>query len=459
MKDFDKHIKNILENPPDVPVREEVWKKVQGRLRPGRFSFLSFWYDNWSWLLPVLLFGLLMPLVLEFYELENSLQKSSIQGDIVFQSDTFYKRVVVYEYDTIYRRTLVVEEQAVQGHPPVSFYGSISHAGSGILGAVPSLASYSLFARSGALADRSFWPLPHSSFPLSTGFILQDVGKQKNEGIRKTSEVLQRLSAQKLSSLIPASSKVPNFSIREINVEAVRAAALKSSRKSRFADLSYQASQALLPDAVDLGFTFHPSLFLQGGLEEKMAYSNGLSLSLFLNPRVRLFTGMELMSVNYNEYEKDHFVRYPVVEPPSSEHQLVRVEPYLTYYQWPLGLEFRLHKEEKSLEPYVLGGSIWQKQSRKNHLEYYFQKSQASHETILNFSVYDEEKGNKWYAAYWWAGLGADWYFLPSRRNIHLRFNVSYYHYLANLQIGLEPSHAVGLRATLGYTLPFGKKY
>ncbi len=459
MKDFDKHIKHLLENPPDVPVQEEVWRKVQGQLRPGRFSFLSFWYDNWSWLLPVLLFGLLMPLVLGFYGAENYLKKDLLREGAVFQSDTLYKRVVVYEYDTIYRRTLVIEEQAVQGHSPVSFYGSISHAGSGILGAVPSLASYSLFARSGALSGGSFWSLPHSFFAPSTGIVLQDVGKQKDEGLRKTPEILQRLSAKKLSSQIFASSMVPSFSICKSNVEAARASALKSSRRSRFVELGYQASQVLLPDAIDLGFTFHPSLFLQGRLEEKMAYSNGLNLSLFLNPRVRLFTGMELMSVNYNEYEKDHFVRYPVVAPPSSEYQLVRVEPYLTYYQWPLGLEFRLHKGEKSLEPYVLGGSIWQKQSRKNHLEYYFQKNQVSHEAVLNFSVYDEETGNKWYAAYWWAGLGADWYFLPSRRNIHLRFNVSYYHYLANLQAGLEPSDAIGLRATLGYTLPFGKKY
>ncbi len=457
MKDFDQHLKKLLENPPNVPIREEVWEKVQSRLHPKDFSLRSFWGSNWSWLLPVLLFGLLMPFALWIYQPADALPEKLEHKASVWQTDTLYKKVVIYEYDTIYRRTVVIQEQqSVEKLVSVPSYGSA--------------------LKPWSLPFRHVSGLPHRYSPvfgaglfgkgmpaLALSSTSSQVRKEERIGERRhatsSAGAFPRLSANGWTALASISGAVPDFSLRQIDLAAVRAAALKSSRQARFAELAYQASSALLPDAVDLGFTFNSSFFRGGVLEEKLGYSNGLLLSVSLNPRIRLRTGIELMSINYNEYEREYFSRYPAVTPPSPDHQLTSIEPYLTYYYLPLGLELRLHKGEKRFEPYFLAGKVWQRQSEKNHLEYYFFKPQVEHEATLNFPVYDEAIQNAWHSAYWWAGLGADWYFLPYRRDIHLRFDLGYYHYLANLKTTLTPGDALSLRATLGYTLPFGKKY
>ncbi len=447
MQDFDKHIKNILENPPETPVNERVWKKVQTELHPRPFSWERLW-----WLLPLAF----LPFIALTYFLsgvQTNKKDENTEKTSLTITDTIYKQVVIHQYDTIYRHTVVVEKTHTFSanttvpifswqQAPLQGFGSSARFMRSDFRPVGSNPRWGTFAQ-------QFFNAP------KTG---STAAAKTSEHSMKTAEKGPGLSAlpflkNKLS--IPAYTFERSLSTSPFDLEAAQAASAKSSRRSRFLKAVDQSAQALAPDAFGFGFSTAAEFFLGGSMEHHVANANGLSFSLHLNPRMRLLGGIDIASINYNEFESDHFDKYPYVSPPSQGLVLARIEPYLTYYRIPLGMEWRLHKGAHSFEPYLQGGLFWIRKSEKNHLEYYFTDPQTNSEHIKKYALTEEGQKLNWRAGSWWLSAGVDWHLFSQHRNLYLRGQATYVQYAAGLEPQLSFLRGLGLRASLAYTLPF----
>ncbi len=465
MKNFDKYIKELLERPPDVPASEEVWKKVQGTLHPGGGSWWTFFSNKLNWLTPLLL----LPFAWWMYEpATNSSPQQSIQGNertsVLVETDTIYRRVVVYEYDTIYRKTVVVHtvEKQVKQNSALSS-GHYMPWQQGKLGnflmrsdfLALNASPWSALRKPESFVSNLFCPslLPES------GYKSTDATEEE----KKAGLYLNSLSANGFAEVNSASALSPALSLKYPDIEAAQKQALKSSKAWRWSQLAYTMGNAMLPDAFDFGITTSAHLFTEGVLKGHLGHSNGLNVSLSLNPRLKIRGGFEMFSVNYNETRPDRFARYPEPPtPPDPTERLTRIEPYLTYYHLPLGFELRLFKEPKTFEPYLWGGMIWQQKSEKNHIEYYFVDAHTEKEYTQKRPLYtdDDEEDDEFSfePLIHQFGFGVDWFHFPKKRNLHLRLEGVYSLYKDGTEPELNLRSGIGLRGTLMYRIPFSSR-
>ena len=450
MQDFDKHIKNMLENPPKIPANEQVWKKVQRELHPGRFSWDRLW-----WLLPLAMAPIAaLALFLTGSSTNNKTTQTNSTSVVI--KDTIYQKTVILTYDTIYHHTVIVEKTNRVSNPikPYTIYSWQLTPPQGFGSLAPFMRSdfrsLESFPRWGSLRREGFFT---SQFTSTMPAQATQTANAKEEGtlspgLRSTATLKNKY----FSAIFSDERMLHAASTDLLAIQTVRK---QSQRRARLLNAADQAARAIAPDVFGFGFSTSAEMHLDGSLQERIANANGLTLYLDLNPRIRLVGGIELLSVNYNEIEADHFSRYPYVAPPVAGGVLTRIEPYLTYYRLPLGMELRLYKRERTLEPYAQTGFFWTSKSGKNYLEYYFTDPQTGAEHIRKYPTGEETQHFPWLPGSWWASAGFDWYPFSSHRNLFLRGQATYVQYAAGLEPKLNFKRSLGLRASLSYTLPF----
>ena len=449
MQDFDKHIKNMLENPPEMPANEQVWKKVQRELHPNRFSWDRLW-----WLLPFAMAPIAaLALLLTGSPANNKMAETNSTSLVV--KDTIYQKTIIHTFDTIYHHTVIVEEIHKESSVAKS-YNTYSWQQTPPQG----FGSLAPFMRSDFRSLESF---PRWSFLTGREGAFRFTEATSPQAVQATNAKEEGAFSPELKSTATLKNKYfsaifPDkrmLHASSIDLAAIQAERRQSQRHAKLLKIADQTARAIAPDAFAFGITTSAEMYLDGSMQGRIAHANGLSLYLDLNPRMRLVGGIELLSVNYNEFEPEHFIRYPHAEPPSSDKVLTRIEPYLTYYRLPLGMEFRLHKRARALEPYAQAGLFWVRKSEKNHLEYYFATPQTGNEHILKVPIVEEAQNLSWLPGSWWASAGFDWYLFPHHRNLFLRAQATYVQYAAGLEPKLNFKRSLGLRASLFYTLPF----
>ncbi len=448
MQDFDKHIKSILENPPEFPVNEQVWKRVESKLHPYSFSPERLW-----WLLPLAM----MPIAILSWLLTGSPANDRAPGTSpasIVISDTIYKKTIIHTYDTVYHHTVIVEEVHKSPGTAKPYTGSWQQTPPQGFG---SLAS---FMRSGFRSLESFSRWSSLSRQKDVHWLTGTRPLQATPAVntKEKSTIYVGLKSAAALKNKYFSAIFPNKRVLHaspMDLAAIQAAGQQSRRRAKLANAAYQVAGAIAPDAFGFGITTSAEMYLDGSMQGHVAHANGLSLYLDLNPRMRLVGGIELLSVNYDEFEPGRFSKYPHAEPPSSDKVLTRIEPYLTYYRLPLGMELRLHKRARVLEPYAQAGLFWIRKSEKSHLEYYFSTPQTGDEHILKVPIVEEAQSLSWLPGSWWAGAGLDWYPFPHHRNLLLRGQATYVQYTAGLEPKLNFTRSLGFRASLSYTLSF----
>ena len=387
-KDFNKKIKEILENPPDLPFDEKAWDKMNKRLEGdnpntnGRGGVLPWWAIAALWLLSLGVTAFALNHKIQksnntITELKNELQ-SKIQTDTVVE----YRTVVVY--DTFYkgnttRNNTLAARSSIFTLSQATLWNLKSQAPNS-----PDYFEYENFDIA-------------SAYQPSLSQLQQLTGQTF---VKRQAEEHRLAKAEQIRTLSPLSS----IALSSIDyqsyfdpTEMITIPALVK-RKRNINPLLY-----LQPTGLSIGGYIGSGEHLNIRDDDGGIFMPSLMASINFGKRFRMEIGVEYLRHNYKIEEDGEFSKFPIVAPQDPQDLLNEIKIEMEYLQIPVGFKYAL-RPKKKLQP-LIGVGLIARRTISQYLDYKFEKSLLeSYEILWQSDESDFELSSVW------GSLGLEYY-------------------------------------------------
>lgn len=335
-QNFDKDIRNILENGPPFDPPEQAIMDMKERLDQayGR----SKWWIPWWWWIPLLILpfaGGMIYFIIKFQILNHKLDEITLQLNAT-QTDTTTQHYTIYHYDTVYTKVIITQggEQPIKAH------------------------------NQWMTNNQSWTPVWASSDPFTTavpsfytnrnqGGLGSPLLEQIRSGRLKLADFRPEISSptENKVSAIDTRSWEPLFPLGQPNISFLEGRLFKQVGISPSFNFSVQKIKPIrkpLVEGVQLGFF--------GGLAPLSEYANAIvweaNLDLIFSRNWRLRTGFQQIGIDFEEKEADHFDEYPVVEPDNPGDELEEIKASYTFARVPVRVMYTF-ASRKAIQPYI----------------------------------------------------------------------------------------------------------
>lgn len=415
MDNFDQHINNTMNNPPEFPFKEELWKDLEDRMKesPPEKTVIP-WL---TWLPLGLLF--LIPSVLAglFYVKHNNaldriaaLEQQSQSPKITY-IDTIVQKKITVIYDTIYNQVVINDYKTEQSKAILTSYqnavltaqsqaftqnlarkfapyqaylinkentdlanderlNSENIAGSNTIDLVPSIYS----TRTDGLANNTY---TKSSFANAIRSGLSNANFVNDEVSKSVEATEQTILKEELKALIGLSLEEPAWGFNEIELSILPSADPKKTLGDRLA--------MLRPSSVALSAKTG-SFLMMNNTRKNGNYAAGLQAEFGYNDKFNLVLGAEFVNNTFELYaDNPAIVNYPITPPDDPGDNLNEGYGRFHYLQIPFGFKYQLY-QNRTINPYVGLGLIAQR-SLKSQMESRY----TSQATAMEYSIFQDD--------------------------------------------------------------------
>jgi hypothetical protein len=388
---FEKHIKDAMDNPPDFPFNERLWKDMESRLNNEgeKKPFLGF-----IGRLPLLLLTLVAASLAGYFYIKqhNAMKRiADIEQQLQITSqpkpvDYLEKHVTVI-YDTIYNSVMVNQTSHFNQK-----HFSKSNQKQRYNQAVNQQWALYFPDFSNFYFDQDKYTISNNSYVsdlslLSFGFNKPYIKEKGNEHL-KNQLVEQTASLPAISDLEVASMKIPTIGYtlltieKQVNLPSITPQEIKRKKKfilylhklkpTNFALLGTTGTFASL-NLGGNGFNLRGSAHAEIGMGKRFSW----------------IMGIEYFSNDFNNNIAPDQIEplngFPELPPNNAEDVLQRIQGDFNYLQIPVGFKYIIFPQ-RHLFPYVSAGLI-AGNARKSRLEY-------DYLSLANGAEYSVSKGN-----------------------------------------------------------------
>ncbi len=366
---FDKDLKNILENSPPFEASKQAVDDMRTRLDQayGRHP----WRVPWWWWIPLLILPFASGMIfffMKFQNLNNKLDDITLQLKSR-QIDTITQHHTIYHFDTIYTKTIITQG----GEQP--FLAPNYWTTNGVSWTANWDNQHPFTA-----AVPPFFYEP-GSLPKSKETLLDQIknGRITLGDLRFSSSFPEQtendIDTRSWSPMHTINGPEPSFLMENgFASEKIRSVSYFSSPQTR-------PIRKPLVQGVQLG-AFVGTAALEEHLSALIWEAN---LDLMLSRRWRLRTGFQQIGIEFEEKEDDHFDNYPLISPDNPGDELEEIKANYSFARIPLRLIYTFHST-KSIQPY-LGIGISGIRAVRPELQYEFRGSAGEYYRNLSFNM------------------------------------------------------------------------
>ncbi|MFT5762823.1 MAG: hypothetical protein ACI8X3_000238 [Saprospiraceae bacterium] len=380
---FEEHIKDAMDNPPDFPFNERLWKDMESQLDNDgeKKPFLGF-----IGRLPLLLLSLIAAGLAGFFYMKqyNAMEKiAAIEQQLQTQTqittdDAVEKRVTII-YDTIYNKVVINQiSQYNQDRLPQSTQKQVRRHPTNQHRVLP----FPDFSRFSLDLDLDKYAI--SNNPYSSNISLLNYGlnktyiKKEGKAFVENPDLGQAENSPSISGMEMASPTIPFIGYTLLNIEkqvALPAITLLESKHKK--QLAFYLHK-LRPTRFALSGTTGTFVSLNLG-------GNGFNLrgsahaEIGIGKRFNWILGVEYFSNDFNNNiepdETEPLRGFPDLPPNNAEDILQRIQGDFDYFQIPVGFKYIVFPQ-RHLFPYVSAGLI-ASGTKKSRLEYDYLSSSS----------------------------------------------------------------------------------
>jgi hypothetical protein len=351
---FEKSIRQTMENPPDFPYDDGMWKKIEKELnnrdRPPKDGLVAWWWLLPATLLPALLAGWLLTERQQAQNRINALEQQLIGNQL--EIDTIERQAVKIIYDTIIYHTTVLQPTEVRPEPV--YIGARQQGNmrpSNNNNWSPSRTDFSPSLLSSSQNGSKYTSLDD---PLAIG-LLRNANKQPVVANQSKTAAIEQSekNATKTTGLLP--NPWPLISLEtDLILPGVAPTELKKPRHPLGFYLSKLSPQSI---AIAAGAGVFQGLHLPHSDGTNVVTSGELEFRYSKNWHLSL--GIERLNLGFSLKEDmaQAFNSFPPPTPNHPEDELERLSSTFNYWQFPLSLKYRFLSNRR-IQPYLAFGLI-----------------------------------------------------------------------------------------------------
>lgn len=387
MNDFNKNMRDILENPPNLQPSAKKMEQMRQKIRAANAPAVAavptrgfaWWFVPIALCSAILGGGLVYWLMPKYDGQQIETLKQEVAALQESRPDTVFVNNTIYRIDTI-SKTIYQKEyiERVANNDNVTFkdFLSLKNGLTNTTNSTLRLHELDAFSRwSERLSGRGYTPL----FGKPTGGILsnyQDTDSDKY-GLN-LAEKETTLGANLMDNKLSTLDEIPLLTLEDI----------ASMNKMRFGfdDLAMYTSNTPLPTKLKKSRKYINPLayFVPTGGQIGLKIGNigllnvpngssrnlllGMSGELQFSKNLRLIGGLEKIGVSYVVTNSSFFGDYPTIHPDDPNDQLHEIYVDLDYLQVPIGLKY-IFRTDKKMRPYM-SMSLVARQAKRQHLTY-----------------------------------------------------------------------------------------
>lgn len=365
---FDKDLKNLLENSPPFEPSEQALEDMKARL--DQAYGCKRWWIPWWWWVPLLVLpfaGGMIYFLIKFQTLNNQLNAISLQLKNQ-QLDTTTHHYTLYHYDTVYTKVIIRK----RGEEPLitpnyrttdsPWWSANWKLQNPFTAAVPSFSLH---------PNRPEWSTRLMDQIKNGRLLLADLRQPLSNLENKEKEIDTRswLPMDLING--PGSSYLREYSFANEKIQSAFFFQTPQTRPLR---------RPLLQGAQLGAFVGAVAL-----VDSPNAFIWEANLDLVLSRRWRVRTGFQQMKIEFEEKEEDHFDEHPLVAPDSPGDELEEIKANYTVARIPVRFIYTF-SSQKTIQPY-LGVGISGVKSIRPELMYEFRGSSGEYYKTLVFDT------------------------------------------------------------------------
>ncbi|MEL6924759.1 MAG: hypothetical protein AAFO94_12000 [Bacteroidota bacterium] len=372
---FDKHIRDTMNDPPELPFDEQLWKKMESRLDDDGKPRRTFALPWWPFALLSAVAGL--SAVYFYWQLQHLRHDYlPLDGRQVVVVDTLVQRQVTIVYDTIYQTVQATRQEATPLTMPTATY-SLSANDPATQTSQPPTYRFELGPAIQRLKAAS---LTNESISLTSLAFAQYQDQPPNTQ-QQAAAPRTDVSNGALNSLALAQLKAIDLSlVYPTGLEEYTFAPIRNRRK---------ALARLLPNGFSLSGNVG-TLFHFNFLGDSENFLGGLSTGVHFGNRFRLLVGAESLWLNFKSEvdEESQQIEFPDLAPKDPQDVLTEVDGRFRYLQIPFGLQYRLPLPWKVRTHLGLG--LIAQRNNYGELEYEFAGNREEYKISQPFTIGEE---------------------------------------------------------------------
>lgn len=355
--DFDKGLRNILENPPPIPPNEASLFAMYERLEADPIP--GFW-RLWTWSKVFWVAIATLPILLGFIFFYQQLRQAQHQIDelelllsqrVSFVDTTIHQKTI-YRYDTLVE-VAYVQKRVISNSFKPKFSNSISQSHLPFA-QTPStdISQFSKFPQRTRL-----WPAKDIS-PTYTASVAEQDSVQKKLPLPQPPSLNSQSVINALSYLRPNLLDwltVPDSATSF--VELPQNIPIKKGFQLSIIPL------IVSPTGHYMGLNLTPMSYLSQ--QGRMGFGGGFVTGLQFRDRIQVEMGAEVLRWKYEEQNGEVLAQYPIAAPINSEDILKELYVTLNFLEFSGGTNY-IFRPEKKLRPFLGAGVIFRKALTKD---------------------------------------------------------------------------------------------
>lgn len=371
---FERHIKESMENPPELPFQEGLWNDMEARLDQAQSKKRPFGFIG---RLPLFLWGLAMTGLCLYLFMQQNTNTKNIQDTtpeeiakqpLAAANDGIVKRITVI-YDTIYNNIVVNHVQNQWAVEPSSqsrtAYQVVYHPDRFKLRLEKDVL-FEVFEPSSLVASLA---IPQR---LSIG--LRPTTTKQSETLVADDDFLQQeFDLTDFAFVVQPISELPTLQYLMLDTDGTIDLPEVKAKKMKRKKLLLMARQMRPTRFAVSGTTGTFASLNLGGQGFNLRGSANVEVGF--GPQLSLVAGVEYFSNDFNrklkEDEEYPLEGFPDLPPANSEDMLLDIQGDFNYLQIPFGLKYTFFPR-RSFNPYTGIGLIYSRTAR-SRLEYEYQ--------------------------------------------------------------------------------------
>jgi hypothetical protein len=368
---FDKDIRNILENSPPFEVTEQAVTDMNARINQA--YGLRRWWIPWWWWVPLLVLPFAVGTTyffVKFQNLNKKLDEINLRLSLN-QNDTITHNYIVYHYDTVYSKVSLTEGGEQRFKAQNSWPSYRSQGENSWTGQHPFTTTIP-----------SFYPDNPEGNAVNYRLLDQiESGKVTLTDLKRTLDFIEEVNdidTRSWTNLIAISrSRTPYLPTTNF----IKEKALLSFSPIHFSIGHAKRLRTPLVEGIQLGGFF--------GLATLTEYSNSpvweANVDLLFSRKLKMRTGFQQIAIDFEEKEEDHFDQYPLVQPDNPGDELEEIKVNYALARVPLRIIYTF-ASRKSIRPYIGIGFSGIKAIRPK-LKYEFSGSAGEYYKMQTFDI------------------------------------------------------------------------